>query len=340
MLNQTGNQIFLVVLVIILSFSKINSQDLHYSQFYNSPMNYNPANTGIFNGDKRVTLSVRDQAGSVPVPWFTFTGQYDFKIYPKRNDKYFWGLGFNYNYDRQGDSRLALNNINGAVSYSRILNTKNIITLGGLIGYSSRGFDPGTLTWDVQWTGSDINRQLPSMENFNADRVGFMETALGFNYRYQESERTKLDVGLGIYHIIEPNVAYYDTDDAKLPMRFNINAVGSLKIIDPLDIQLHVLSQRQLVYDELLFGGLLKFYLNQKRGKETQLHVGVNYRTSKYLIPTVALQYKRVYVGASYDIDMSTFNDDHNGLGGPEFHFRYIITNVKPLKLFKACPIF
>ena len=327
-------------MIFILSFSSLKSQDIHYSQFYNSALNYNPANAGIFNGDKRAMLSVRNQGGSVPVPWFTFSGAYDFKIYPKRSEKYFLGLGVNYNYDRQGNSRLTLNNFNVALSYSRILNKENILSVGGIIGYSSRGFNQETLTWDMQWTGSDVNLLLGSGENFSAERVSFIETGVGVNYRYQKSERSKIDVGVGLYHFVEPSTGFYEGSDAKLPMRLDLSAVGSIKLIDELDVQLHVLSQRQLIYDELLFGGLLKIYLNQKRGKETELHLGGSYRTSKYLVPTIALRYKQMYVGASYDIDMSTFNDDHNGLGGPEVHFRYIITNVKPLKLFKTCPIF
>lgn len=340
MLKKPNLLFGICVACFFLSFSSLKSQDLHYSQFYNSALNYNPANAGIFNGDKRVILSVRDQAGEVPVPWFTFSGSYDFKIYPKRSEKYFWGVGFNYNYDKQGDSQLSLNNINAAVSYSRVLSERHIVTLGGLVGYASRGFDPSTLTWDMQWTGSDVNRNLPSLENFSADRVSFVESGLGLNYRYQQSNRTKIDIGGGLYHVVEPKTAFYDSDDSKLPMRVDLSAVANVEVIDQVDVQLHVLSQQQLVYNELLFGGLAKFYLNQHRGKETEFHVGASYRTSKYLIPTVALKYKRIYVGASYDIDMSTFNDDHNGLGGPEFHFQYILTNVKPLKLFKTCPIF
>lgn len=340
MLKKPNLLFGICVACIFLSFSSLKSQDLHYSQFYNSALNYNPANTGIFNGDKRVMLSVRDQAGSVPVPWFTFSGSYDFKMYPKRSEKYFLGVGFNYNYDKQGDSQLNLNNINASISYSRVLNEQHIVTVGALVGYASRGFDQSTLTWDMQWTGSDVNRSLPSLENFNADRISFVETGLGLNYRYQRSSRTKLDIGGGLYHVAEPKTAFYSNDDTKLPMRLDLNAVANIKIIDEIDIQLHVLNQQQNVYDETLFGGLAKFYLNQKRGKETEFHVGASYRTSKYLIPTIAIRYKRMYVGASYDIDMSTFNDDHNGLGGPEFHFQYIMTNVKPLKLFKACPIF
>ena len=71
----------MVSLLMIFSFFYGNSQDLHYSQFYNAHVNINPALTGIFNGDVRVAGNYRSQWKAVPVPYMTFTGAGDFKIY-------------------------------------------------------------------------------------------------------------------------------------------------------------------------------------------------------------------------------------------------------------------
>ncbi len=300
----------------------------------------NPANAGIFNGDLRFNLSMRDQWRSVPVPWFTFSGAFDKKFYPKKSDNSFYALGFNYNYDRQGDSKLNLNSINLAGSYSRILNQQNVLTVGLLVGYSIRGFNPDALTWDSQWNGQQFVGTRPTNENFNIESVGFLETGMGLNYRWQKTERTKLDIGAGAFHLIEPEANFLGTDDTKLPRRFSLNAVGNVQLLDELDIQLNALGQWQGPYQEQLFSGLAKIYLSQKRGRETQLHLGLGYRTAGFLIPKIALQLNNLYIGASYDIDMTEFSQIHDNNGGPEVHLTYIITNVKPLKFFKICPIF
>jgi hypothetical protein len=74
----------LIILFLFSAFvDAVVAQDIHYSQFYNSPLNINPAKTGIFNGDKRINLSHRNQWRSI-VPWTTFTASYDQKFYPKR----------------------------------------------------------------------------------------------------------------------------------------------------------------------------------------------------------------------------------------------------------------
>ena len=45
-------------------------------------------------------------------------------------------------------------------------------------------------------------------------------------------------------------------------------------------------------------------------------------------------------VGISYDVNTSAFHTVTDRKGGPEFSVIYIITHVKPLSQFKACPIF
>ena len=119
-----------------------------------------------------------------------------------------------------------------------------------------------------------------------------------------------------------------------------LSAIGSAKLSNKIDLIVDGLYQRQDTYTELLFGGYLNLYVNNKRGKKTNLHVGAGYRTSKALYPKIAVQYNNIFVAFSYDIDLSEFNFHTNNRGGPEIHFKYIITNVKPLGIFKNCPIF
>ncbi|MFZ1751788.1 MAG: PorP/SprF family type IX secretion system membrane protein [Saprospiraceae bacterium] len=336
--------IWLVVLgmLFFVSFSKINAQDLHYSQFYNAPQNINPALTGVFNGDHRYVVSMRDQWRFVPVPWFTMSGAYDRKLYILKGDHHFLGGGISLNHDRQGDASLNLTSLNLNAAYHRILTPHHIVSGGLTLGVASRGFNSQTLTWDKQWDGEVFNSALPTGESFaNFERIVFIETGLGLNYRYQKDNRTYLDAGISGLHLVKPNTAFYDPAVSKLPQRFTYNVVGQAKLTEKLDLQLHVLHQVQGPYNETVFGGLAKIHVNQKRGKEIQLHAGMGYRTAQSLIPTLAIQYNNIYAGLSYDIDTNQFNDIlRSNKGGPEIHVRYIIAHVKSLKLAKVCPIY
>jgi len=341
MMLLASKKCWIPAILLVLTPLLTLAQDLHYTQFYNAPHTYNPAQAGVYNGDKRIQGSLRDQWRWVPVPWFTFGMAYDQKIYPKKSEKHFFSLGGNLNYDRQGDSRLTLTGINANGTYSRILNKNNIITAGLTLGFSTRGFSTDDLTWDRQWDGETFNAGAGSGEDFDALRINFLETGLGLNYRYQRSARTKVDLGVGALHIAEPNAGFYNNADQKLPMHLNFSLVGSVYLLPRLDLQLHGLHQIQGEYRETIVGGLGKIYVNNQRGKETELHVGLGYRLTGSLAPTLAIQYRQIYVGASYDTDRTDFNSIlEDNKGGPEFHVRYTITDVKPLREFKVCPIY
>ena len=327
----------------------LEAQDIHYSQFYNSPLNVNPANTGIFNGDKRFTASYRNQWSSVPVPWVTYSGSYDMKWYPKHGQKHFFSGGVLLNHDRQGDgASIGLTNINLTGSWTKLLNEQNLLTVGLLVGYSQRGFDQNSLTWDRQWNDA-INMAVitdPSGELLNTTSGSFIDNGIGLNYRWQKSKRTKMDLGIGVFHLIEPNTSILEAstggdDDINLPRRISFSGVGSWQLASKLDIQLDALYQLQGEYTELVFGALGKIHLNQRRGKETEFHVGVGYRTSGALFPVVALQFPRFYFSANWDANIRDFSAVSTGRPSTfEFHFNYIISDVRPLERVKVCPIF
>lgn len=344
MRSQLIFNVLLIVVTLNLFCVKIGTaQDLHFAQFYNSPMNINAGKTGIFNGDKRFMASYRDQWRSVAVPWTTMSFAYDQKFLGKSQSNNFFSAGIYFNYDQQGISKLTLTNLNLSGSYTRSLNKNNLLTLGVSLGVANRGFDPSTLTWDRQWNGDAFDGNLASGENFTAERINFFENSIGLNYRWQTDNRNKLDVGLAAYHLLEPKLSYMDntvSSDTRLPRRYSATAVGTKRLLDLLDLQLHGVGHLQGEVNQLLFGGLFKLHVNEERGKEFELHIGASYRTTKSLIPVVAIQYRNIYASFSYDIDLSEFQVHTNNRGGPELHFNYIITEVKPLRMFKACPIF
>lgn len=318
----------------------VSGQDLHYTQFYNSPLNVNPALTGIYNGDQRAIGSLRDQWRSVPVPWFTFSASYDQKHYLDNHDEGFLGWGAIVNHDRQGDSQLNLTSLSATGSYTRILSPEHLLTGGLLLGIASRGFDRESLTWDSQWNGQRFDGELGSGESFDAQRVNYLETGLGINYRFQKSARTYANVGVGVFHLYEPKTNFYDTEDQRLPRHYSITGVGNVQLADAVDIQLHGMHQIQASYNETVVGLLGKFYISQKRGNEWRLDIGGSYRTSGAIAPTVAMAWNQWYASFSYDIDISDFDQYTNGRGGPEIHVRYIITHVKELDKSKVCPIY
>ena len=64
MKNLNRYRILTAILVLLMG-SKVQSQDIHFSQFYDAPLMRNPSLAGIFTGDVRIQMVYRDQWRSV-----------------------------------------------------------------------------------------------------------------------------------------------------------------------------------------------------------------------------------------------------------------------------------
>lgn len=333
----------LIVMLCMFFYEDMNAQDIHQSQFYTAPLNYNPASTGLFKGDQRISLNYRRQWFIEDiVRYLTLSGSFDMKFYPKKwTTKGMWNLGVQFNYDQAGDSKLGLTNLVLNLAYSYPLNKKNILSAGIAGGYSHRRFKPDELSWDAQWNGDLFDPTLPTEENFAKTSNNFIDAHAGLNYRWQNSERTKMDFGFSAFHLNQPDQRFFDQSlNIKLPIRWNLSFQPNFRITEAFDLMFYGLYQQQQKYNELLLGTYLKVYLNQQRGKELSVLLGIGSRVDDSWIPKIAVQYKNIYAGMSYDITNSGFKNAVNNRGGPEFSFVYIRTKARPYQLLKSCPIF
>ncbi|MBK7812238.1 MAG: PorP/SprF family type IX secretion system membrane protein [Saprospiraceae bacterium] len=335
---------FVLGLIWLTFCSPIRSQDIHHSQFYTSPIHINPALTGMFNGDVRAAANYRNQwFVDELVEYLTFSGMVDMRFYPKKwTTKGIWSGGLLINYDRAGDSHLSLGHLGLSISYAYPISNNHIISLGALVGGAQRRFEQDKLTWNEQYVpNSGHNGNLPSGENFDNTSRGFLDLSGGINYRWQKSNRTKLDLGVGVFHLNKPEQKFFNqTANAKLPMRLSISLLPSFKIANKFDLLFHGLYQDQGPYQEIVLGGYGKFYLNTKRGSSFSLLLGAASRLRDAITPKIAAEINNWLVGFSYDVNTSPFKVATRRRGGPEFSVQYIFVKARPLSQLKACPIF
>jgi len=83
----------LIILFAVLGTATLTAQDIHFSQFYSSPLNLNPALTGVMNCNVRLSGNYRNQWASVlkANAFSTYSISYDQRIPVGRND--FFGVG-------------------------------------------------------------------------------------------------------------------------------------------------------------------------------------------------------------------------------------------------------
>ena len=327
------------LIAIIFGGSLITAQDLHYSQFFASPMNINPALTGIFNGDVRFFGNYRNQWNSVPVPYMTFTGGADLKFLGSESDNFFSG-GLIFNYDQAGDSRLRLGALGLSGSYTIKTSENLFLTFGALISGGQRAFSLSDLRFDAQYDGGQFDPTRSIQESFDNTNITIFDINAGANLRWQKTPRSKFDFGVGVFHLNAPTHPFYESNDVKVPLRFDIHAIGGLEIASKLDLLLRGIYQGQGPHSEALLGAGLLIHLNQNLGKEFGLEIAGHYRFGDAIAPMVRLHFRSLEVGMSYDINFSDFDVATLNRGGPEFSLIYRLTKVKPLSSFKVCPIF
>ena len=321
----------------------LRAQDIHYSQFYQSDLNVNPALTGIFSADKRFSASYRHQWQSVPVPYLTFSGAYDQKFYKGGNKTGFFSGGALFNYDQAADSRLSLIQLSLSGSYTYLINQNNLLTGGLQLGASQRSFTTNELQWGSQFDGVMFNDMLASGENFPGTNFFLFNSSIGVNYRWQKSSRTKLNLGAAYMHLLTSDATFY-REGLNLAPRYTFHLHSSFKITNFLDLRINGLAQFQAGASEYVPAGILRLYINQSRGKEFALDLGVIARftpnQTDAIAPKIGFGFSRWEVSLSYDINISDFQVATNRYGGPEIHLLYHISQVKPLNSFKTCPIF
>ncbi len=330
------------VFIYFLSIHFIAAQDIHLSQYHFDRLQINPALTGIFNGNKQVALLHRQQYFSVPVDYLTFSGSYDMKFLKTQNQPGFFSAGALLNYDRAGDAELALASLNLNGSYTRAITRSFFIGAGVSLGVGNRSFDPdnGKLRWDEQWTGIVYDPSLPSNESFSTTSFVFLDLGAGLNVRLQGKDRTKLDIGVGTFHLNKPGFAFYDTDPVKLPIRMAIYGTGVLKLASRLDLYANGLLQQQGPYEETVLGGGLIIHISNRKAREVELHLGVATRLEDAIIPMIALGYDGWKAGLSYDVNTSPFQAATDKKGGPELFLTYTWKKLWPLEQTRVCSIF
>jgi len=283
------------VLVAIVCFTWIfgaNGQDIHYSQFFNSPLNISPGLTGAFQGNQRITANLRQQWKSVPVDYRSLDLAYDQKHAPTDSTNHL-SFGVILNYDIAGDVNLKNTGLNVFASYGLRLSEKLKLMPGVSIGFAQRRFDYAQVTTGNQWDGREFDPSIPA-ENIGAEDKSFVNISAGLNINYMESDRSYVDFGIGA------------TYDAVLARRFNLYGFGSIRVAKKIDLIANAILQNQVPAQEVLLNGQAKFYID--KGLSKAVFLGIGMRAGDAWYPMVAVQYENIYAAFSYDINNSPFD--------------------------------
>ena len=152
------------IILAIATFLSVGAtaQDVHFTQYFTSPLTLNPANTGLVNCDWRVSANYRTQWATVPVPFNTFSAFADFGLMRNQWETSWLGAGLAVWRDVAGNGDLALTKVQGNLAYHVLTSETSSLSAGLGAGYNQRSVDFSKLTYDVQWDEFSFNKSLPN----------------------------------------------------------------------------------------------------------------------------------------------------------------------------------
>lgn len=341
-----------VALVFAMVFSHtIFAQDLHYTQFHNAPFTISPGLTGVFKEDVRLHANYRRQWGvrsSGPV-YETHSVAADLKLGPYRpNSNGFFALGLSLNRDQAGLAKLTLLNLGLNASYTHRLTDHAFLTAGLQGSLNQKRFDISRLSFDEQFDpdGGFDPDTATGETNFNKTS-NFFGLGMGLNLRLQRLSdqklvdatqcRTKMDIGIGISNLNQPDESFEEDIIVRLPRRFSPYVLSYVQLgASKWDLALNLMGQFQQKYSEILGVLGFRYHLSQTPGdwKAIQLSGAVRFSDNlnadiDAVVPVLELYVNEWRFGMSLDVTVSKATTALTRAGGLEFSARYAITRVK-----------
>jgi type IX secretion system PorP/SprF family membrane protein len=304
----------------LLPFAFLQAQDLHFSQFFNSPLTTNPANTGFIpDADYRVGAHYRNQWSAVmTVPYKTSSIFGDAQLFRDKLETGWLGVGGVLLSDVAGTGSLRSTKIYGSVAYHQMLGLSSLLSAGFNVGWANKRIDQSKLKYPDQFDGKFFDNPFTAVTLSNTS-VSYMDVQAGMNYAYFPDENIYINAGYSIHHVNRPKETFFNdnTNAGRIPMRHIgfLNAI--LKVNDRVIINPNAYFTTQARASELVVG--LNGNYNLSETGDKQLVAGLYYRLGDAIAPMVGFELKNTKFTFSYDATLSSLNKFNNYRGALEF---------------------
>lgn len=319
----------LSVFFLVISSLGSKAQDIHFSQFFETPLLRNPGLAGIFSGDVRIQSVYRTQWNAVTVPYKTgsFNGEYRLPI--GRGDD-FITLGGEILYDKAGTVALSTTHVLPVVNYHKSLSAdRNMyFSLGFMGGLVQRKFDRSKMTTNNQWNGNNYDASIADGESFSKTGYSYMDGAVGasFNAQVGENEDNNFYLGLAYHHFNKPkNISFNNSADQAMLPKYVMSGGLRMSISEYAYLTFQGDYSKQGPHTETILGALYSFKLDDPENPLYVFHAGAFLRWKDAFIPVVKMEKRPFSVALSYDANVSQLKAASRSQGGFELSLSYQI---------------
>lgn len=321
--------------IFIFCCAVASAQDIHFSQFYASPLTLNPGFTGFHEGTFRVTGIYRNQWRSVTSPFQTMGVSYDQRILQSKIKDVF-GVGGVLVYDKAGDGNLSNMGIMASASYHKVLKKKHYIGLGLQGGYVQRRLDANSLSFPEQYQNGSFNDQIDNGESDLNDNAGYFDVNIGLLWSSKFGQRLGVFAGGTLFHLIPPTESFLGEKN-KLDQRYVGHAGLNIKLTEHFYLTPNFLFMYQGKASEVNFGTAIEYHF--KDANNTIVSLGGWYRLDDAAIISASVEYRSIRLGVAYDVNTSPLEPASSNRGAFEIALIYIGKIKKPdAPILVPCP--
>jgi type IX secretion system PorP/SprF family membrane protein len=337
---------------ILMITVALDAQDLHFSQYMQTPSLVNPALTGA-STVVRASVIYKDQWRSVTVPYKTYGASFEMKFkasnwekadkfktktYKKSFSRMAGGLSF-YR-DKAGDGNMGSTQANLTLATFIPVSKHSSLSVGLQASIVQKSVDVSKLVFPNQYAITGYDPNLNSGEYYAAQNFIYPDFAGGINWSYGFNEKSigannekRANVGVAVYHVNQPKQIYLDDSNERLNAKYIFHA-DMLYGIKRTNVALipSFIATFQGPSLEMIEGFMIKYYFKEDSKytgiiKRSGLGFGVSYRNQDAAILSALLEYENYAVGVSYDLNTSKLTEATTGRGGPEIFVRFVTPN-------------
>ncbi|HET6990711.1 MAG TPA: PorP/SprF family type IX secretion system membrane protein, partial [Bacteroidia bacterium] len=327
--------------VVLLTATALFGQDIHFSQFYMSPLTINPGMAGA-QYDMQAILNYKNQWQSVTHPYKTFGASFDTRLNKNKSSAGYFAAGINFFSDKAGTINMGTTQGSLSLAYHAKLNGYNTFGGGLQAGFAQRSVSYSSIEWGNQYDGTAYNPALNSGEPLTAASFTHMDFGVGIVFNHDNTSGMKnvtnnhdekLTFGLSVMHINQPKYSFYGTADDKLYMKIVAHGSAILSLPNSnVAFAPGFMYAHQGKYQEIYAGTLLRFLIGQdskytgfKQG--SAFSIGGYFRAKDAIAATMLLEYSNYAFGFSYDVNISKLKTSTSARGGVEVTLRYVSPN-------------
>jgi len=333
-------------LLLLLIALETSSQDLHFSQWFNSPLTTNPANTGFIpDADYRIGSNYRNQWSSImTTPYKTMSIWGDAQILRNRIESGWVGLGGLLLRDAAGAGKLTSTKAYASIAYHQMLGEAHLLSAGFNIGWANKRINNADLKFPDQFDGKFFDNSIPSSVILDNPNINYFDVQAGVNYAYFPTEYLYVNGGISVHHLNRPRESFFNSDprdfDNRISPRYTAFLNASYKMSELVILNPMAYYSTQAQSTEIVAGGNIQYNLS---GDGDQLLIGgLYFRPGDAVVPMVGFEWKNIRLMFTYDATMSNLKQYNNSRGAYEFSLmhRGMFADYNSYRRQSFCPSF